>query len=265
MIELAFSESAAGALKMAKTLPDGFSDSRPGDITVLNFYLDIGDISGMDGSILGRKKTLNKLFAEYPGVADEIWEINYAGYARLMEAQTTLEPVRMWVLSSSPAELSGLYFVCHLLADAGTPLSCVRIPAEIEKEDCIVSYRNTGEICPESFLEYMRYEQPVSGLQRTVYANHWTSLAQENAPLRAVVNGTLMGVPEDFYDFALRASIPDTECKIMLLIGRALGRIPGTGDQWLYLRVRAMLQSGELVLVKEAEEHHYTAVVKRGK
>ena len=295
MIELAFNESAAGALKMAKSTKQGDvlngviavfggtkkercearkprvwsgvtmeGDSR--DVAVLTLALDIGDISDTVGGMAGRKKTLDSLFWDYPGVSDEIWESNQSSLSRLEEAKTKLEPVRMWICAGNPAELCGLYFVCRLMFDSAAPLSVVRVPEMIEKTDSIVSYRSSADINPEDIGRYaIAYEEPVSELQRIVFSHSWGMMARESAPLRAVINGSLMGVREDFYDFALRANMPDGEFRIAQLIGRALSDLPGIGDQWLYLRVEAMLRSGELVMVSEAaDDHHFSAVVKRG-
>lgn len=89
-------------------------------------------------------------------------------------------------------------------------------------------------------------------------------MVHENAPLRAVVNGSLIGVPKDFYDFALRANMPDGEFKVAQLIGKTLGQISGVGDRWLFLRIQAMLRSGELITVSAVtEDHPYSEVVKR--
>ena len=295
MIELAFNESTAGGLKMAKSMKQGellqgpvaaFGGTRKErreakkpsvwtgitmegtskDVAALTLSLDIGDISDMKTSMDGRKKLLHDLFANYPGVSDEIWESNQHTLKRLNQAKETLEPVRMWICASDPAELCGLYFVCREMADTQTPLSVVRVPVQIEKDNSIVSYRNTGDINPEELGKYTEYEEPISVLQRSVFANIWSGLVSDNAPLRAVINGSLMGVPEDFYDFAMRVNMPDGEFAIALLIGRTLSNMPGIGDHWLYLRTQAMLKSGELVMVSAATgDHPYSAVVKRSK
>lgn len=132
---------------------------------------------------------------------------------RLMEAKTTLEPIRMWICVCDPAELCGLYFVCRLMVGAQIPLSVVRVPKQSEKDNCIISYRSTGEINPEASSSFTKYEEPISQLKCRVYANIWSGLVRENAPLRAIINGSLIGVPKDFYDYALRANIPDGEFK----------------------------------------------------
>jgi len=293
MIELAFGESPAGALKMAKSMKQGdrlngaiaviggtrkekrkakkprnWSGITMGgsskDVEALTLSLDIGDISDMDTDMNARKKLLDDLFADFPGVSDEIWEANQHTLTRLQEAKATLEPVRIWICVSNPAELCGLHFVCRLMVDAQTPLSVVLVPEQIEKDNSIISYRSTGEINPEAFGVFTEYEEPISELQRRAYANIWSDLVRENAPLRAVINGSLIGVPKDFYDFALRANIPDGEFKVAQLIGKTLSRISGVGDRWLFLRIQAMLQSGELIAVSAATgDHPYSEVVKR--
>ncbi|MDR3543501.1 MAG: DUF3658 domain-containing protein [Desulfosporosinus sp.] len=279
MIEIAFSESSAGSLKMAKSMKQGkeqcvakkpcnWSGTTMGgsskDVEALTLALDIGDISEMDTDMNAHKKFLDKLFADIPGVPDEIWEINQHTLMRLQETKVTLESVRMWICASNPAELCGLYCVCRLMVDAQSSLSVVRIPEQIQKDNYIISYNNTGEIHPEAFRAFTKYEEPISKLQRKVYANIWNDLVRENAPLRAVINGRLIGVPKDFYDSALRAYMPDGEFMVAQLVGKTLGQIPGVGDRWLFQRIQAMLQSGELVLASTAtEDHPYANVVKR--
>lgn len=293
MIELVFGESPAGALKLAKSMKQGdrlnnaigviggtrkeqrkakkprnWSGLTMGgsseDVAALTLELDIGDISDIDTDMNARKNLLDDLFADFSGVPYGIWETNQHTLTRLQEAKATQEPVRMWICVSNPAELCGLYFVCRLMVDAQTPLSVVRVPEQIEKDNRIVSYRSTGEINPEAFGAYTEYEEPISELQRRAYANIWSDLVRENAPLRAVINGSLIGVPKDFYDFALRANMPDGEFKVAQLIGKTLSQISGVGDRWLFLRIKAMLQSGELIAVSAAtEDHPYSGVVKR--
>lgn len=195
MIELAFGESAAGALKLAKSMKQGdrlngaisviggtrkeqceamkprnWSGITMGgssrDVEALTLALDIGDISDMDTDMNARKKLLDELFADFRGVSNKIWETNQHTLTRLQEAKTTLEPVRMWNCVSNPAELCGFYFVCRLMVNAQTPLSVVRVPEKIEKDNSIISYSSTGEINAEAFGAFTKYEEPISELQR---------------------------------------------------------------------------------------------------
>lgn len=260
MIELVFGEAPAGALKMAKSTMEGSSK----DVEALTLALDIGDISGRDININARKKVLDDLFADFLGVPGEIWETNLHTLMRLREAKLTLEPVRMWICESDPAELCGLYYVSWLMVDAQTPLSVVRVPEQIEEENSIISYRSTGAISPEAFGIFTKYGGTISKFQQRVWASIWRDLIRENAPLRAVINGTLIGVPRDFYDFVLRANMPNGEFTIRQLISRTLIQISVTSDRWMFLRIQAMIQSGELIRVSAVTGNNpYFDVVKR--
>jgi hypothetical protein len=298
MIELAFSESTAGALKFAKSMKKGAclqgataviggtakekreakkpriwkGETMEGgsqDVAALSLYLDIGDISDADGDLENRKKLLKELFSDCPGVvADGIWDQSRAALSRLEETKKTLEPVRIWICADNPTEMCGLYFVCRFMAGAATPLFLVCIPERVETEDRIVTYRGTGDIEPEELSKYAACgtEGPVSQLRRGFFADIWSTLSRENAPLRAVVNGTIMSVPENFYDFALRAHMPDGDFRVAQLIGKTLADLPGAGDRWFFLRICAMIRSGELVVVREAtDDHPYSAVIKRSR
>jgi hypothetical protein len=265
MIELAFSESSAGTLKMAKSLNHGERlKGSSKDVEALTLALDIGDISDLDPNKNARKKLLDDLFADFPGVPEEIWETNQHTLTRLQEAKARLEPVRLWACKSDPAELCGLYFVCRLMVDTQTSLSVVYVPEQIEIDNSIISYRNSGAMSPEAFGMFIDYEEPISELQRRACANIWSDLVRENAPLRAVINGSLTGVPKNFYDFALRANMPVGKFKVRQLIGKTLSQISGVSDRWLYLRIQVMLQSGELIMVAAAAvDQPCSEVVKR--
>ncbi len=295
MIELAFGESPAGALKMAKSMKQGerlvgavavfggtkkerreakkprnwsgmTMEGSSKDVVALTLALDIGDISGMDSDMNVRKKVLSELFADFPGVSDEIWRTNQHALTRIQEARSTLEPIRMWVCTSDPVEMCSLFFICHLMVDASTPLSVVCVPRQNEKDNSIVYYRGTGEIPAEEFGAMAQYEEPISKLQRIAYANTWNDLVRDNAPLRVIINGSVIGVPDDFYDFALRGNIPDGEFKVAQLIGKTLIQISGVGDRWLFQRMQTMIQSGELIEVSAAtDDHPYSGIIKRNR
>jgi hypothetical protein len=295
MIELTFDESAAGALKMAKAMKQGtcIITGVPGmsqnskrrqqeertprywtgitmegssqDVEELVLTLDIGDISCMDHDINARKKVLEDLFGDFHHAPHTRWDASLHALNRLCEAKTTKEPVRIWICDSNPAELCGLAFVCHILRNSDIPLTVVPIPKLVEKEDSISIYYHTGSINPEMLGLYAQAEKPISKIQHNYYEGIWRELQQENAPLRAFLNGCLLGVPIDFYDFALRANLSNSECTIGQLIGKTILQVPCVNDRILYVRIKAMLKAGELVRVSTAaDDHPYSEVVKPG-
>ena len=82
-------------------------------------------------------------------------------------------------------------------------------------------------------------------------ALEWERLREENAPLRAVVNGRVMGVSEDFYDPVLRRCLTEKPQKVANVLGQALVQLSGVGDWLLARRLRAMAEAGT-VRVDEA-------------
>ena len=293
MIELAFGESSAGALKLAKSMKQGERQTgtiafiggskkeqrearKPGkwsgltmegsskDVEALTLALDIGDISDMNTGMNARKKLMDDLFADYPGVSDGMWNTNMHALNKIKESRSTLEPIRIWITTSDPAEMCGLYFICYFMRASETPISVVRVPIQVEKDNRLITYRSTGEIPSEELGALIKYEEPLSQCQRSVYANTWSDLMCVNAPLRAILNGNITNVPTNFYDFALRDNLQDEELRVAQLIGKTLNQIAGVGDRWLFLRIQAMIQSGELIEVQTAtDEHPYSGVIKR--
>ena len=248
MIDLLFGESAAGAFKAAaRSLAQ-----QPGTICPLTLALDIGPLDDPDP---GRVAVLRRLFSPFPG-ADEIVsglaDTNRRTLAHLGACQTSGEPVRIWLSPSDPAERCGFLFVCHLLSAARTPLRAVFVPEP---------FLCTGEIAPEQFARLVRLEQPVPGETIGAGERDWQRLVGENAPLRAVVNGRVVSVPLDFYDFILRREAPGMAFRAAQLIGRALRALPGVGDAWLYPRMQAMVASGELEqLAPPGPDHPYSGL-----
>ena len=69
------------------------------------------------------------------------------------------------------------------------------------RKTSIISYRNWGEVSAEEFAEFLTYESVLTKEEVRMYAQLWTELTEDNSPLRAMINGKVTGVSEDFYDF----------------------------------------------------------------
>ena len=100
-------------------------------------------------------------------------------------------------------------------------------------------YRNWGEIGPEEFAGFLSGERRLSHEEQSMYANAWSCLVEDNSPLRAVINGEMTGVPEDFYDFLIWKRLTGKPVKQARLIGDILGYNPlGVGDWWYAARIQ---------------------------
>lgn len=76
-------------------------------------------------------------------------------------------------------------------------------------------------------------------------ADHWKNLKQENAPLRAVINGCLVSVPETLYDSFIQQEIRrvgDTSKKIEILCNVLVRYQLGIGDQWIAGRMERLME-----------------------
>ncbi len=300
MLEVVFDNSIAGSLRQAKgrrrgqrTVSQGVAvytpegDGRDGfrpvtvetvwnadlpgaaaEVAPLVLGLDMGDLSDL-GSLETRRGLLRSLLADWPDWEEDVEQTLTQAretLTRLRAAAGTGEAVRVWMADWCPGDVCGLFYVCDVLRNAEVPLSVIRAPREILRSDgTLVTYRGIGDFAPKEVGALAAAEAPLSSVQRRAYANRWRELVGENAPLRAVVNGRLMSVPEDHYDFVLRAALPETEpIKMGRLLGDALSTLTGVGDGWLYLRLRAMLAAGELRKASPGSgEHPYSALVQK--
>lgn len=245
MLDLTFSDSAAGSLYMMRNRLS--TDGSPAEVLPLWMALDTGDLSGPEA----RRAVYQDLYGYIAEVPEEMERMNRTALARLDRAEAADEPVRLWLCPGDPAEMCNLLFLCDRYADAAPKLSVVRIPDRVvdEQAGTVTTYRSTGEIPPEALISMVRYEQPLGDAERRAYTLEWRKLVQENAPLRVIVNGRLMSVPEDFYDHALRANLPGGTFTAAWPIGRTLSQMSGVGDRWLYVRLMAMVRAGELIEV----------------
>ena len=109
-------------------------------------------------------------------------------------------------------------------------------------------YQGWGEVSPEEFGAFLPLEQPLTPIVLRMLSDRWHHLQEENAPLRAVVNGRVRSVDADFYDDCLRRALPMGRKKVARLIGEILGREqPGVGDTLLANRLRVLLDRKSVV------------------
>lgn len=237
--------------------------------------LDMGALADLDTPGMDGRYALIKALG---GQGSQCWgppqdqllqtqEGNAYALQRLFQAKETGEPVRIWVTPWYPREVCGLYHACHLLRDSGCPVDVVWAPWEqvrVRDDGSGTFIRSLGQYFPKELSALALRAEPLEKLRLQNFAARWEQLAAENAPLRALVNGRIISVPEDFYDFVLRehlAAEPVTVASVLLKTRTALS---GVGIGWLYLRLRAMLEAGELSLAEaEDPERPYSAKIRR--
>ncbi len=295
MIEVLFGESEAGAMKVAKNYrkpdydnnatawfgkkpsKDEFEKMFDGkavggnssEVICIPFMLDIGDI---DVSIEGeyRKKLIFDMHT-INGMDDNntlqdlenSWKRYLNEIERLKNYAIQGETIRLWY-SDSPYSMCGFYYVCSVLREFNCKVFVIKLPQYMQLSDNIMQfYSSWNEIDAGRFYRFLPLEKELSPRELQSFACNWAEFKDEKSTLRAVVNGKLIGVPEDFYDHLIRKEIPDGEFIMARLIGKILGKHPlGVGDFWYAKRINEMIEEGELTVVQK-EKEIYRQVLKK--
>lgn len=295
MLEVVFSDSVKGSMKAAKNykkedmlrgaigpigtlLSEAESPNKFGgesingnsiDVIGVRLCLDIGDISGeVDDE--ERKNLIFEMFRSPFGNNDNVikqlerfWQTSKDDLQRLKRSAKNGEAIRIW-WSDVPYEACGFYFVNSVLEDCNCEVSSIKLPKYmVQSDNSVQSYSNWAEIQPSKLYQFLPFEKKILKSERRAIAMEWAELKRENAPLRAMVNGKLISVPGDFYDYLIRVNIPNGEFMMGRFIGEIMGKTQiGVGDWWYVQRIKKMIENNEIDIVCDSE-FDYRKVLKK--
>lgn len=234
----------------------------PADIYGFALFQSIGDISE-DIPGVKRRRALDWLFSIYPHEDDEEMSISETLTREVKPALTEIlsraaagEALRVWY-SNQPDELCGMFWFMTQLEAYGD-VYLVKLPDwETSEQGSILIKNSWGEVAPEDWHHFSELQRLAPPIFCQYCADRWRALQKENAPLRALLNGNLVSVPETLYDSFITAEIAaaDREFHEANVVGRILGKYElGIGDAWVALRIEEMIQSGLLEPVSEADK-----------
>lgn len=248
--------------KLPKKLLPGWGEGRQ-EVLCLGFMLDAGDIKQpVDGPY--RKKLIVSMYAQNQWERDERREAELIKSAdvyadelrRLQRFLDKGEAIRIWY-SDAPYSRCGFYHLCHFLNKYENEIRVVKLPEYAVRERSIVSYKNWGEVAAEEFAGFLPEEKKLSKEELRLYAILWSELVEDNSPLRALVNGRLLSVPEDFYDFQIFKRLTDKPVKEARLLGDILGYFPiSVGDWWYAKRIEFYIRQGKIRVVEDSEKKY---------
>ena len=136
------------------------------------------------------------------------------------------EPVRIWT-SRNPDELCGF---CHILTclPAEADIRVVELPQMEVVDGEIRAYTGWGEISPYELGRFQELERPLTEDERRSCTALWRALQSEHGPLRAVVAGKLRTGGADHYDWLIERELPRQKDEFHegRLIGEILGNSP---------------------------------------
>ena len=285
MLEVVFSDSEKGSMKVAKNyneknmmrgafsyigkkptkeeLRKHFEGQAVGgsskDVVNIGFSLDIGDVSG---DIYGneRQNIFRKMWGRFDfdnKEQEQFFQNQRKDMEKLLIDAQDGTPIRIWK-SNAPYSTCGFYLVCHMLRNINCNLSVISLP-EFRKvsDNEIVSYSHWGEVAPGEFYQFLPLEKQLSLIEKKIVSGYWNDLMEENAPLRAIINGKITSVQEDFYDFIITKNLPDKNFIMSRFIGKLLGEYNlGISDSWYALRIDKMIEDNKLVVVENRDPSH---------
>ncbi|MCG8698289.1 MAG: DUF1835 domain-containing protein [Bacteroidales bacterium] len=293
MLEVVFSDSTKGSMKIAKNydeksmlggaigyigkklskaeLKKHFEGQAVGgdsqDVVYIGFALDIGDISGeFDG--IERQNVFQKIWGRFnfdDNEQEQFFHNQRKDMEKLLSAVINGIPIRIWK-SNTPYSTCGFYFICNILRNIDCEINVVSLPEYKQvSENEIVTYGDWGQIQSGKFYQFLTLERQLSQSEKLMFSNRWCDLVRENAPLRAIVNGKLISVPEDYYDYIITKNIPDDDFLIARLIGKIMGNYDlGVSDSWYALRIDKMIEEKKLIIVENKDmSHPYGKILKK--
>lgn len=292
MIEVLFGEGEAEAMRTAKSMaakhtvsfrtinsPDGptsvwiagkkkppkkqFSGWIPGtaeEVVCLGFMLDIGDIRETADSQC-RVEQIYSLYSQARGIAIEtgsefkrMFDTSANEMARLKEYLEKGEAIRIWY-SNAPYSRCGFYSLCAILQQYENEIHTIKLPEYSVQTNSIVMHKDWGEVAAEEFAAFLPCEKKLSKEEIRMYAIWWRELVEDNSPLRAMVSGRLVGVREDFYDFAIWKKLTKEPVKEARLIGNILGNYPiSVSDWWYAARIEHFIGQGKIKVAEDSED-----------
>lgn len=294
MLEVVFSDSTKGSMRAAKNYNKknmiisgaiGYIGKKPSkmelekqfegqavegssnDVVCIGLNMDIGDIQNEIDSE-ERKNEFVRIFCTVKfkdSEIEEFFDFQREDLKKLLTAAKNGELIRVWK-SNTPFSACAFAFLCDALRDIECKISVISLPEYFETSDNTVQHlTDWGELMPGQFYKFLPLEREITDIEKHMQSSLWNKLKAENAPLRALVNGKLISVPEDFYDHIIIKNIPDGEFIMARLIGNILGKYPlGVGDGWYALRIQKMIDENklEVVAIKDAT-YLYSKILKK--
>ncbi len=292
MLEVVFSDSEKGSMKLAKNYNEknmmggavsyGYIGEKPTkselkkhfkekhfegqavggsskDVVNIGFSLDIGDVSGdIDGN--ERQNVFRKMWSRFDfdnKEQEQFFQNQRKDMEKLLTAAQDGTPIRIWK-SNAPYSICGFYFVCNLLRNIDCNISIVSLPEYKKVSDNeIVTYSHWGEVDAGRLYQFLPLEKELSQIEKKIVSDNWHELMEENAPLRAIINGKITSVPEDFYDFIITRNLPENDFIMARFMGKLLGEYNlGISDSWYALRIDKMIEDNKLVVIENRDPSH---------
>ena len=194
----------------------------------------------------------------------ETGKSNLRNWSALKTRLTSGEAVRVWY-GDAPHSLCGFYHLCTLLREYSCDCYVMKAPRVSGSDDSVTLVNSWGAFASERIGDFFHLQRKLDQREIRLYAAHWETLVQENAPLRASISGVPTSVQEDFYDMFIKQQIPDEPFKEAVLIGSVLAAYHlSIYSYWLEYRIQKMIDAGALTVLETPDRDSSHRILQRG-
>lgn len=266
MIEVLFGDSEAGAMKAAL-----HSGKLGTDAVCLGFELDVGNIKEPVTGEYRAKLLYNLLYQRQWGADIEMKkELRQLGNVyseqlnKLADYLKDGEQIRIWY-SGAPYSICGLMWLCETFREYAQTreIFAVKLPEIVHEDNVTVERTSWSEVEPQDFVKFVSGQHKLLPAEIISNGIKWAALKNENAPLRAVINGSVTSVPANFYDFLILKEIGENPVIEARLIGHILGKYHlGIGDYWYALRIEKLIEKKRIMIIENSPRKYERLIVR---
>lgn len=188
-------------------------------------------------------------------------EVTAENLARLVQTMRSEEEtgLRVWT-SRIPQEWCGLCWLMDTLRTrlrALPEVEIIELPRYLPAGDGWRVCDGWEGIAPEEYYGLQRLSRRFTPEDIARASQEWRRMEHQNGLLRAVVSGTLVTVPETFYDSFIMAEIAKNaeDFRENDLIYNVIDTYDlGIGDEWLTYRIDRFIEDGRLKAISTASD-----------
>ena len=260
MLEVCFSDALKGGLTFAFLEGKGAFLKDQQDILMPCYGLSFGHVNDVMDMELQEALCKEKEQMQY---RQELYKQCRQDLRHLKE-NAEQQPIRIWV-DQTPDSVCGLLFVCHAIAHLNVDVTMIALPQWIDHHDVGVIYSCWGEVSFDQYANFLSIGKPISKRYLKHLAACWERLIQEDAPLRALINGKMSSVDACFYDNRIKQYLSEKAMRVRELTGMVLeqGQL-GIGDDVIVHRIIEMINNGEMRVIGEVEDIGWETWIQKG-
>lgn len=226
------------------------------NVLCIGYALDVGPIDYND-NMENRKDIFKRLEYSFEFTEceiDDFFDRQQNDIKELLDFAKTHEHIRFW-RSREPHNLCAFAYTCYLLSNINCDITYIDLPEHMSSWSFVPSNK---------YCEYLHLEEKLDLNTKFFYINKWIELKNENASMRAIVNGSLTSVDESFYDWFIFSSINEDGSMIAdVIVNISNDYRLGISPHLIYLRIMAMVNANKLQLLCFDSSDPFKSFVKK--